>query len=369
MKNPKRVRQGAFTLVELLVVITIIGILIALLLPAVQAAREAARRMTCSNQLRQLSLALHNYHFSFKAFPMGAVCTTGGTGSPPQYDPWTEAGGGGVTGTPGYHGTSWIVRLLPYIEASALFKNWDFTTNVAGNTQSAHTYNGMTYTNSAMFEIKAFYCPTRRTAFRPGASNDGAMTLTTAWNAGGTDYGGCAGRVAWDSQPGNGTKAGVHHMYDTTGYGTVGYNDPLATSQYHVVTDTSATKHWGIFGQVNTSATFSTVRDGTSNTFMVGELQRFQSMSSTANVTVVDISHEGWAVGGDATLFSTGIMWPSNGTLLNNGHFASPGSDHSNGAQFGMADASVRFVSNSINSDIFSLQGSMADGMSAILTE
>ena len=71
-----------------------------------------------------------------------------------------------------------------------------------------------------MDEIKAFYCPTRRTAFRPGTSNDGAMTLTTAWNAGGTDYGGCAGRVNWDSQAGNGTKSGVHHLYDGTGYGT-----------------------------------------------------------------------------------------------------------------------------------------------------
>ena len=101
---------------------------------------------------------------------------------------------------------------------------------------------------------------------------------------------------------------------------------------------------------------------------MVGELQRFQSMTSSANVTVVDISHDGWAVGGDATMFSTGLLNPTTGgTLLNNGHFASPGSDHSNGAQFGMADASVRFVSNSVNQDIFALQGSMADSMSAVL--
>ncbi len=104
-----RPRSG-FTLVELLVVISIIGILIALLLPAVQAAREAARRAQCTNKLKQISLAAHNYHDTVKSFPGGSVMGW-----------WFP------TRTPPGRGISLFVHLLPYLEMGNLYDEWNFS--------------------------------------------------------------------------------------------------------------------------------------------------------------------------------------------------------------------------------------------------
>jgi prepilin-type N-terminal cleavage/methylation domain-containing protein len=334
----RRVMRAAFTLVELLVVITIIGILIALLLPAVQAAREAARRITCTNQIKQVGLAIHNYAQQNRVFPPGAITSTSTT-----YDVYNDA-------TAGAHGTSWMLRVLPHMEFDNTFKDWIFTVNMKNNT-SVPTSNPKT---PGRTEIKPFYCPTRRSAIRTGT--DGVLTImifdsANAPAAGGTDYGGCAGRINW----GNGANNRTMSFSDSSGSGDMKPGWSTNTAPYSSTgTYTTITSAWGIFGQVDQSTGFQSVVDGLSNTIMTGELQRLTGSTGTGQ------SRDGWALGGDATLFSTG-QDTGNNTLINGGHFAQPGSDHSGVVNFGIGDGSVRSLSATMEAKIFSALGSMAD--------
>jgi prepilin-type N-terminal cleavage/methylation domain-containing protein len=144
-----RRESGGFTLVELLVVIAIIGILVALLLPAVQAAREAARRSQCTNNLKQLALGVHNFHDAFKVLPPGGT---------PDMAPFGKATSGGGWGS------SWLVRILPFIEQAPMFNNMRFTGHNSDETGNATSGWGgpnapinVTAANKTI--IDSFFCP------------------------------------------------------------------------------------------------------------------------------------------------------------------------------------------------------------------
>src|SRR6185295_6879431 len=109
-------KRNAFTLVELLVVIAIIGILVALLLPAIQAAREAARRTSCTNNIKQLGLAIHNYMSAKKDVLPGGVRQQS-NGDPPTH----------TAGTGSFQGESFFLYLMPYMENQVIYDKWSFT--------------------------------------------------------------------------------------------------------------------------------------------------------------------------------------------------------------------------------------------------
>ncbi len=139
-------KRNGFTLVELLVVIAIIGILVGLLLPAVQAAREAARRMHCSNNLKQIGLAMHNYESAFKRFPSGNLAG-------PSFSV----------------GLSAHARLLPYMEQTSMYNMVDF--NVA--------YNHANNNAARMQNVATYICPSDNFSLLPAALGDQTATAPT----------------------------------------------------------------------------------------------------------------------------------------------------------------------------------------------
>jgi len=337
-------RRRGFTLIELLVVIVIIAVLVAMLLPAVQKAREAARRSQCSNNLKQIGLALHNYHTTHGRFPPGMVARTwlGGT-SPTDLrttDP-NEALNPNLQQAQGTHGTSWIFHILPELDKGTVYKDWNLGMNVYAN--SDKTLNPL---QPAIEEIPALLCPSRP---RNAANFQYIRRVNPAFQTGGNDYSGCIGSgVAFDDSQNNPQSRPVYHLTPEN------LQNPLVALDF-----IPQAKNMGAFS-VNSSIKERDISDGMTNVILVGEHDRLNFASlppNNLNIQLSDLqSNDGWAWGGAATLFSTrsGI----NKKL----HYDGAGSAHPQIAQFLRGDGSAASVSENINQLVYENIGSISDG-------
>lgn len=303
----KTSRRG-FTLIELLVVIAIIAILIALLLPAVQQAREAARRSQCKNNLKQLGLALHNYHDVHNTFPQGTSVT------------WN---GNNVVGNEGAWG--WTVAIMPFIDQAPLFNNLD-----VNNRRLFDVIQAIGANNSVLDQtfppLPAFQCP----------SDSAGERLETA----------------------------RRNQFDTAGIGT-GWKPPASNyigmhggiqADLQVPDNLNDRKPGGVL-YTGSKVKFRDIKDGTSNTIAVGERNEFCGAGSWLGARN---AAGGGTHGND---YHLGRIWRPINFAQNGGEdnctdgFSSA---HEGGAQFLMCDGAVRFISENIdfnNSTITSVNG------------
>lgn len=298
-----RRNRSAFTLIELLVVIAIIAVLIGLLLPAVQKVREAAARMKCQNNLKQLGLAMHNYHDSYNAFPDGVHRNQGN----PAGTTWTHYP---LTETP-IRRFNWTIAVQPYIEQGSLYKLWnmtDFNSNRGLNTDS---------TKATGYVVATYICPSD--TLPNGALDTSDRTSNPPRDWGLTSYGANAGR-----------------------------------RNYRLATQTND----GPFIH-NLPRKFGDIADGTSNTVFVGERSHFDPVFDAIPGEFLG-AWGWWAFGaeGDVLLSAAErINWqlPSPPNQANYDLRINVfGSLHQGGANFAMGDGSVRFLTDGL--DLVTLQ-------------
>lgn len=362
-----RQRTRGFTLIELLVVIAIIAILIAILLPAVQQAREAARRTQCLNNIKQLVLGLHNYHDAHNTFPPGQIVTRWSNNLSPSgfrtvdpTEPYTSQQYDGQWFI-GRHGTSWMFHILPYIEQANVYELWRIDFNVFGNSEI--TYNDRLVNNvinnpwrvvgyaPAQAEISAYYCPSRRrsmgrsaefahNAYLDTASN---VKLTTGVFGGGTDYVGCVGSGIYFNRA-------SRSAFDLTGDQLQFYTNQVRTQANNF---NQISGNAGIL-YTNSSVGLGDIKDGTTQTIIVSEGERFESLKQPSLRTQFQIASDGWAWGGPATLFTT-LDGPNKELFFD---FA--GSAHGDLCMVGLADGSSRSVSQSVSSTIWQALGNIS---------
>lgn len=323
------VRAG-FTLVELLVVIAIIGMLVALLLPAVQSAREAARRAKCQSNLKNIALALQNYHSAKNRFPVGFLS------QPENVEAWT-----------------WSTFLLPYLEEQAIYDRLSpsdtFVAPVSGTRTSKRNLADLfiaAKTNAKELEpvqaaLAIFRCPSDKT---PDLVPNDTSTLATRtqdlekWER--HFKGKYSKQLAPQFLPSASNYLGVKGMINAGCHGdgdeTSGWTPEMPRCANNGV-------FWG-----NSKVSIKTITDGTSKTFLVGERDAFclaGTWIGVRNPYGPDMHSSLWALG------HVGIKlnYPSSGD--HNTCTEGFSSRHPGGAFFAFCDGSVKFVSDDINSD------------------
>lgn len=300
-------RQRGFTLIELLVVIAIIAVLIALLLPAVQQVREAARRTQCKNNLKQFGLALHNYHDVHRCFPMGYL------GRDVR-----------VISNNNNRQFGWGAYLLPYIEQNALYAQIDFSEPAIMHSFQTPSINE----NEKLFrsQLPGFLCPSDTR--RPVETDN----------------------IPFITEPHYEDMAASSYVAN---FGTNGFlpgRPNIRWSEHRNLGGDNASGV-GPFG-INSRTKIRDFVDGTSNTVMLGEKEGGNDNRVVENKQIFyNVKRAFWGVIVEKTsVLSSGYHRP-NRPVSYDGKYRGPFSSlHSGGVQVCMADGSVRFVSDNIDS-------------------
>ncbi len=296
-------KNKAFTLVELLVVIAIIGILVALLLPAIQAARMAALRTSCKNNIKQLGLAGQNYVSTFKRFPVGLQGPAVLTKSKAPY-------------------TNVMVELLPFIEQDSLVKVYDKKAGTGNFAGPNHTSTGGNPSVASQV-ISNFLCP---------ASILPPTSQTSGFTFGNNSYAGNGGTRIYSMKGGSATVA------------TKRNNDGL----------------FNIVEPGDKGVALRSVSDGLSKTLMFGERRHEDPEFDRLYTAFPIIGWSGWAwtsvpnsvgdyLGHTAVPINYMIPVGSSGDSFVNDRLSAWGSFHSGGANFSMADGSVHFIADDLD--------------------
>ena len=325
LTDRQNVNSKAFTLVELLVVIAIIAILIALLLPAAQSAREAARRIDCTNRLKQMGMACHTFLEARGEFPESQFERYGLYGKG-----WPNACGAKTGIMPGGNGVSFIVQLLPYLEQEPLYAVFDECA-FEGDHRSGQGLNNQTapckqmIADAVITQLSAVKCPSDEfNRFNTTQQPDWGQAQAT------TNYKGCIGPVSvgnkWAlSEAIDGFPNCDTHQYDLNP-GLFWRNDYLARYKR-----------------------FKGIRDGTSNTFLIGEaLPEYDQHASWSFGNGI------WATTAIPPNFLLGAS-AAEISVLRHRHPDSLGfrSWHPGALSFAYADASVHFIADTIDLSVW----------------